>query len=85
MYFIAGLKKLDKDWVEGYSMQKLSGHWVFKPLTPFLTHEDIDLWVVSQFKLFDCTKEKGLGRAKLRHKPLPQKGNIQENRCHYSG
>ena len=46
VYFIAGLKKLDLDWVEGYSMQKLSGHWVFSPLTPFLSHEDIDLWVV---------------------------------------
>ena len=33
VYFIAGLKKLDLDWVAGYSMQKLSHHWVFKPFT----------------------------------------------------
>lgn len=32
LYFFAGLKKLDKDWLEGYSMQHLSNHWLFEPL-----------------------------------------------------
>ena len=31
VYFIAGLKKLDLDWVTGYSMNELSRHWVFFP------------------------------------------------------
>ena len=31
VYFIAGIKKLDADWVEGYSMEYLSRHWLFSP------------------------------------------------------
>jgi vitamin K-dependent gamma-carboxylase len=31
VYFIAGLKKLDFDWVAGYSMTNLASHWVFHP------------------------------------------------------
>jgi vitamin K-dependent gamma-carboxylase len=31
LYFIAGLKKLDLDWLSGYSMTNLSNHWVFQP------------------------------------------------------
>lgn len=31
VYFIAGVKKLDADWVEGYSMEHLSRHWLFNP------------------------------------------------------
>lgn len=31
VYFIAGVKKLDADWVEGYSMEHLSRHWLFGP------------------------------------------------------
>lgn len=31
MYFIAGVKKLDADWVEGYSMSYLAHHWLFDP------------------------------------------------------
>uniref|UniRef100_A0A2I3GLF2 Vitamin K-dependent gamma-carboxylase n=1 Tax=Nomascus leucogenys TaxID=61853 RepID=A0A2I3GLF2_NOMLE len=31
VYFIAGVKKLDADWVEGYSMEYLSRHWLFSP------------------------------------------------------
>ncbi|XP_050394732.2 vitamin K-dependent gamma-carboxylase [Patella vulgata] len=46
VYFIAGLKKLDFDWVYGYSMQNLSRHWVFDPLKFMLTEEQIDLFVV---------------------------------------
>ncbi|XP_065061056.1 vitamin K-dependent gamma-carboxylase-like [Rhopilema esculentum] len=32
VYFYAGLKKLDMDWVSGYSMTGLSRQWVFDPL-----------------------------------------------------
>ncbi|ELT96478.1 hypothetical protein CAPTEDRAFT_169440 [Capitella teleta] len=46
VYFIAGLKKLDADWVTGYSMQKLSEHWVFDPFTWLLSNDLVDLWVV---------------------------------------
>lgn len=31
VYFIAGLKKLDADWVEGFSMGTLARHWLFAP------------------------------------------------------
>lgn len=31
MYFIAGLKKLDADWVGGFSMGTLARHWLFAP------------------------------------------------------
>ena len=31
VYFIAGLKKLDGDWMGGYSMTQLSKHFVFAP------------------------------------------------------
>lgn len=31
VYFIAGLKKLDADWVGGYSMSSLGRHWLFAP------------------------------------------------------
>ncbi|ESO88963.1 hypothetical protein LOTGIDRAFT_182855 [Lottia gigantea] len=46
VYFIAGLKKLDFDWVYGYSMQNLSSHWVFDPFKLLLTEEQIDLFIV---------------------------------------
>lgn len=31
VYFIAGLKKIDFDWIAGYSMSDLAQHWVFDP------------------------------------------------------
>lgn len=31
VYFMAGVKKLDADWVEGYSMSYLAHHWLFDP------------------------------------------------------
>lgn len=46
VYFIAGLKKLDLDWMSGYSMQSLSEHWVFNPFKIFLTPVQIDLYIV---------------------------------------
>lgn len=33
LYFLAGLKKTDRDWLSGYSVVSLSGHWVFFPFT----------------------------------------------------
>ncbi|XP_019629264.1 PREDICTED: vitamin K-dependent gamma-carboxylase-like isoform X2 [Branchiostoma belcheri] len=46
VYFIAGLKKLDEDWVTGHSMTKLSKHWVFSPFTLFLSEEFVSYWMV---------------------------------------
>ncbi|XP_060082240.1 vitamin K-dependent gamma-carboxylase-like [Ylistrum balloti] len=46
VYFIAGLKKLDMDWVSGYSMQYLSSKWVFDPFRLLLTDDQIDLYIV---------------------------------------
>ncbi|OWF37824.1 vitamin K-dependent gamma-carboxylase-like [Mizuhopecten yessoensis] len=46
VYFIAGLKKLDMDWISGYSMQYLSSKWVFDPFRLFLTDDQIDLYIV---------------------------------------
>jgi len=31
LYFFAGLKKLDKEWLDGYSMRNLGNHWIFDP------------------------------------------------------
>jgi len=46
VYFIAGLKKLDSDWVGGYSMGHLANHWMFSPFKLFLSEELVDLVVV---------------------------------------
>ncbi|XP_033108157.1 vitamin K-dependent gamma-carboxylase-like [Anneissia japonica] len=46
VYFVAGLKKLDKDWVSGYSMGNLADNWIFDPFRLLLTNEQIDLYVV---------------------------------------
>ncbi|NP_001086044.1 gamma-glutamyl carboxylase L homeolog [Xenopus laevis] len=46
VYFIAGIKKLDADWVEGYSMGTLSRHWLFDPFKLFLSEEMTNLVVV---------------------------------------
>jgi vitamin K-dependent gamma-carboxylase len=32
LYFMAGLKKIDLEWLRGYSMTNLSLHWAFDPL-----------------------------------------------------
>ncbi|BFZ17560.1 hypothetical protein BsWGS_20599 [Bradybaena similaris] len=71
VYFIAGLKKLDMDWVSGYSMQSLSTHPVFYPFKILLTEPQIDLYIVHLgglfidllmgfFLFFDKTREFGL-------------------------
>ena len=46
VYFIAGLKKLDSDWVSGYSMSELSKHWVFAPFTWVLPLEICTFFVL---------------------------------------
>ncbi|KAG9488825.1 hypothetical protein GDO78_005035 [Eleutherodactylus coqui] len=46
VYFIAGIKKLDSDWVEGYSMGSLSRHWLFDPFKLFMSEEMTSLVVV---------------------------------------
>ncbi|CAF0926611.1 unnamed protein product [Didymodactylos carnosus] len=46
VYFIAGLKKTDLDWVTGYSMDTLGTHWVFSPFRSFMTVEQITLILV---------------------------------------
>ncbi|KAF4523661.1 hypothetical protein B566_EDAN006031 [Ephemera danica] len=46
LYFVAGLKKIDPDWLNGHSMGQLSYHWVFTPFRHFLTGEEIDYWII---------------------------------------
>ncbi|XP_072311491.1 vitamin K-dependent gamma-carboxylase [Eucyclogobius newberryi] len=46
VYFIAGIKKLDADWVEGYSMSYLAHHWLFDPFKLILPVELVNLVVV---------------------------------------
>ncbi|KAF7217002.1 vitamin K-dependent gamma-carboxylase [Nothobranchius furzeri] len=46
VYFIAGVKKLDADWVEGYSMSYLAHHWLFDPFKAILPVELVSLLVV---------------------------------------
>ncbi|XP_076460151.1 vitamin K-dependent gamma-carboxylase-like [Babylonia areolata] len=46
VYFLAGLKKLDMDWISGYSMTYLSDHWVFYPFKLVMTESQVDLIVV---------------------------------------
>ncbi|CAF99303.1 unnamed protein product, partial [Tetraodon nigroviridis] len=46
VYFIAGVKKLDADWVEGYSMSYLAHHWLFDPFKMILPVELVSLLVV---------------------------------------
>ncbi|TNN71323.1 Vitamin K-dependent gamma-carboxylase [Liparis tanakae] len=52
VYFLAGLKKLDADWVEGYSMSYLAHHWLFDPFKVILPVELINLLVVHGGGLF---------------------------------
>ncbi|XP_074647934.1 vitamin K-dependent gamma-carboxylase-like isoform X2 [Tubulanus polymorphus] len=46
VYFIAGLKKTDRDWVSGQSMHHLSAHWVFAPFRLIVSRKLVDLIVV---------------------------------------
>lgn len=46
LYFLAGIKKLDADWISGYSMKNLSQNWIFTPLRLVLTGSSIEYFVV---------------------------------------
>lgn len=46
VYFYAGIKKLDFDWMFGYSMTNLSKKWVFDPFRLIMTDDQIDLYIV---------------------------------------
>ncbi|XP_066955016.1 vitamin K-dependent gamma-carboxylase [Macrobrachium rosenbergii] len=46
LYFFAGLKKLDPDWLYGFSMQHLSEHWVFLPFRLILSNDSIDYYII---------------------------------------
>ncbi|XP_041976445.1 vitamin K-dependent gamma-carboxylase [Aricia agestis] len=56
LYFMAGLKKGTAEWLTGYSVQKLSEHWVFSPFRLFLTVDQTDYLIVHWFIfVFDLT------------------------------
>ncbi|XP_054155223.1 vitamin K-dependent gamma-carboxylase-like, partial [Oppia nitens] len=56
VYFMAGIKKFDTDWLNGYSMNYLSEHWVFRPFRLILSNESIDYYVIHLGGfLFDLT------------------------------
>ncbi|PNF20657.1 hypothetical protein B7P43_G03021 [Cryptotermes secundus] len=37
---------MDRDWLDGYSMQNLSNHWIFDPFKVLLTSEQVDFWII---------------------------------------
>uniref|UniRef100_A0A182K1A0 Uncharacterized protein n=1 Tax=Anopheles christyi TaxID=43041 RepID=A0A182K1A0_9DIPT len=56
LYFVAGLKKLCREWLSGYAMTNLSYHWVFFPFRALLGANLTDLLIVHWFGcLFDTT------------------------------
>ncbi|KAL6255246.1 hypothetical protein P5V15_013584 [Pogonomyrmex californicus] len=56
LYFLAGLKKSSREWLEGYAMMNLSRHWVFHPFKIFLSTEQIDFLIVHWFGfIFDLS------------------------------
>ncbi|EZA52552.1 hypothetical protein DMN91_005843 [Ooceraea biroi] len=56
LYFLAGLKKSGREWLEGYSMTNLSTHWVFHLFKIFLTTEQTDFLIVHWFGfIFDLS------------------------------
>ncbi|XP_014681352.1 PREDICTED: vitamin K-dependent gamma-carboxylase-like [Priapulus caudatus] len=46
VYFIAGLKKTDAEWLGGHSMVSLSEHWTFAPFRLMLTEAQTDYFIV---------------------------------------
>ncbi|CAG5118116.1 unnamed protein product, partial [Candidula unifasciata] len=46
VYFVAGLKKIDKDWISGYSVDQLAKHTVFGPFKTFLSEDEINVYIV---------------------------------------
>lgn len=56
LYFLAGLKKSGREWLEGYAMINLSRHWVFHPFKIVLTTEQIDFLIIHWFAfIFDLS------------------------------
>ncbi|XP_063973510.1 vitamin K-dependent gamma-carboxylase [Diachasmimorpha longicaudata] len=56
LYFLAGLKKSSREWLEGYSMMNLSEHWIFNIFKLFLTTAQIDFLIIHWFAfIFDLT------------------------------
>jgi len=56
VYFIAGIKKTDSDWLQGHSMTNLARHWVFAPFKIFFDEEILNLFLVHKFGfLLDLT------------------------------
>uniref|UniRef100_A0A8V5GYA5 Vitamin K-dependent gamma-carboxylase n=1 Tax=Melopsittacus undulatus TaxID=13146 RepID=A0A8V5GYA5_MELUD len=55
VYFIAGLKKLDMDWVSGYSMGSLARHWLFAPFRLVLSEQSTSLLVLFSIGMFPYT------------------------------
>lgn len=64
VYFIAGLKKLDMDWVSGYSMHSIASHYVFAPFRLFLTEQQVSRLPV----IGKQTPSEGKGDIKEYHK-----------------
>ncbi|KFB48638.1 AGAP006363-PA-like protein [Anopheles sinensis] len=52
LYFLAGLKKLCREWLSGYAMTNLSYHWVFLPFRIVLGPRLTDLLIVHWFGCF---------------------------------
>ncbi|XP_025408245.1 vitamin K-dependent gamma-carboxylase isoform X2 [Sipha flava] len=46
MYFVAGLKKFEPDWLRGYSVMSLGRHHVFTPFRYVFSAEFVDHWIV---------------------------------------
>nr|CAH0104565.1 unnamed protein product [Daphnia galeata] len=46
LYFYAGVKKMDPEWLGGYSMKNLGSHRVFTPFKVFLSEETIEYYMV---------------------------------------
>ncbi|XP_064457800.1 vitamin K-dependent gamma-carboxylase-like [Ornithodoros turicata] len=56
VYFIAGLKKINRDWTGGFSMSGLGRHWVFDTFRYLLSDEDVDFYIIHWGGfLFDLT------------------------------
>ncbi|CAH1236549.1 unnamed protein product [Diabrotica balteata] len=56
LYFLAGLKKMNMEWLDGYAMANLGEHWVFTPFSLVLHPEQIAYFIVHWFGfLLDLT------------------------------
>ncbi|XP_055629743.1 vitamin K-dependent gamma-carboxylase isoform X2 [Toxorhynchites rutilus septentrionalis] len=49
LYFLAGLKKMNAEWLSGYAMTNLSYHWVFFPFRLLLGAKFTDLLIIHWF------------------------------------